>query len=55
MDREEIVAEPETTRLDDEAVPVMAMLVPVALRKVKFWRVEEPETAMLEKVAEPPV
>ena len=33
---------------------VVVAEVPVAFRKVKFWRVEEPVTKRLEKLAEPP-
>jgi len=34
---------------------VVVAEVPVALRKVKFWRVEEPVVKRLERVVKPPV
>jgi len=49
----------EEKRLVDEAVVekrlVVVAEVPVALMKVKFWRVEEPVVRRLERVVRPPV
>ena len=49
----------EEKRLVDEAVVekrlVVVAFVPVALMKVKFWRVEEPVRRRLERVVRPPV
>jgi hypothetical protein len=49
----------EAERLVEEAVVAKKLVVvaevPVALTKVKFWRVEDPERSRLERVVSPPV